>query len=213
MTQQSLRIGLDFDNTIVCYDKAIAVLAEQMLTLPANVPRSKIGLRNHLRAEGRENEWTTFQGALYGPGMEHAQPFKGAIETMQALKKQGHELFIVSHRSRIPYAGPPYDLHAAAKEWVSKKLHSEGLFSTYSEDGTCSSSVNFLDTRDAKVSRIAELNCQMFVDDLPEVLEAPGFPETTVSVLFAPQGKACNEQNKHSISSWTELPSLIAHLL
>ena len=80
-----IKLGLDFDNTIVCYDAAIEVLAEEMFDLPPEVPRTKLGLRNYLRAEGREPEWTVFQGELYGPGMRHAQPFEGAIETMLQL--------------------------------------------------------------------------------------------------------------------------------
>jgi len=80
-----MRIGLDLDNTIVCYCQAIALLAEEMFELPGEVPRSKLGLRDHLRAAGREPEWTAFQGELYGPGMRYAQPFEGAIATMQQL--------------------------------------------------------------------------------------------------------------------------------
>ena len=34
-------IGFDFDNTIVCYDNAIARLAEQRFDLPHDLPRTK----------------------------------------------------------------------------------------------------------------------------------------------------------------------------
>jgi len=74
-----MRIGLDFDNTIVCYDQAIEVLADQIFELPVDVPRTKLGLRDHLHSEDREPDWTSFQGVLYGPGMRHAKPFIGAI--------------------------------------------------------------------------------------------------------------------------------------
>ena len=45
-------IGLDFDNTIVCYNEAIALLAEELFELLAEVPRTKLGLRNYLRGAG-----------------------------------------------------------------------------------------------------------------------------------------------------------------
>ena len=45
-----MRIGLDFDNTIVCYDQAIKQLADELLELPEDDPRTKLGLRDHLRA-------------------------------------------------------------------------------------------------------------------------------------------------------------------
>ena len=168
--------------------------------------------RDHLRAAGREPEWTAFQGALYGPGMTHAQPFEGAIDTMGQLARQGHQLMIVSHRSRRPYAGPPHDLHAAARDWVERRLRSAGLFLNDEADTAENGAVNFLETREAKVARLAELGCQVFVDDLPEVLEAPGFPEGTAGVLFAPGGEGSRAQGQHRIAAWRELPGLLAQL-
>jgi phosphoglycolate phosphatase-like HAD superfamily hydrolase len=129
-----MRIGLDFDNTIVCYDNAIARLADELFHLPEEVPRTKLGLRDHLRSEGRESEWTAFQGELYGPGMRYAQPFEGAITTMQELTADGHNLTIVSHRSRFPYAGRRYDLHQAAQEWIATRLEIAVMFTSWNRD-------------------------------------------------------------------------------
>jgi hypothetical protein len=212
MTSKPLRIGFDFDNTIVCYDAAITVLAEEMFSLPPELPRTKLGLRNYLRAAGREPEWTTFQGALYGPGMAHAQPFDGAINTMRLLAKEGHQLMIVSHRSRTPYAGPPHDLHAAARDWVQQHLQSSGLFQNETTDPAESGAVNFLETREDKVARLAELGCQVFVDDLLEVLEAPGFPKEAVGILFAPGYESTSQSEQQRISCWQQLPGLLAQL-
>ena len=213
MAAASMRIGLDFDNTIVCYDAAIAVLTEELLDLPPKLPRTKLGLRDYLRASGREQEWTAFQGALYGPGMAHAQPFEGAIETMQGLVNQGHLLTIVSHRSRRPYAGPPHDLHAAARGWVAEHLQPLGLFANDEGVQGSSSAVNFLETRDAKLATIAQLGCQVFVDDLPEVLQASGFPSTTAGILFSPTIECSRQGNHRCISAWVQLPELVAKLL
>jgi hypothetical protein len=212
MATQHLRIGFDFDNTIVCYDEAIAVMAEQMFTLPHGLPRTKLALRNHLRAAGLEPEWTAFQGALYGPGMEHAEPFEGAIETMQMLVDQGHQLTIVSHRSRRPYAGPPHDLHAAAIKWIEERLQSAGLFMPVEKNFQGTLTVNFLESREAKVARIAALQCQMFVDDLPEVLAAPDFPNTAIGVLFDPDAESTCERSLLSIANWRQLLSLLENL-
>jgi hypothetical protein len=212
MASKPIGIGLDFDNTIVCYDDAIKILAEEMLTLPRELPRTKLCLRNFLRDAGREPEWTEFQGALYGPGMQYAKPFDGAIDTMQALAQQGHQLTIVSHRSRRPYAGPAYDLHSTAMGWVEVHLRSAGLFTCDGSDGLKDSGVNFLETVQAKVSRVAELTCKVFVDDLPDVLNDPGFPDCTIGVLFAPGGQKDDGLSHHRISAWSELPALLAGL-
>ena len=201
-----MRIGLDFDNTIVCYDQAIALLAEELFELPAEVPRTKLGLRNYLRATGRELEWTAFQGELYGPGMRYAEPFDGAIATMQQLLAEGHELMIISHRSRRPYAGDPHDLHLAARNWVAEWLKSTGLFAE------ANGSVNFLETRQEKVARIAELACQAFLDDLLEVLGDSAFPVSTAGILFDPSGGSATPECHHRISAWPELGEMLATL-
>ena len=203
-------IGLDFDNTIVCYNEAIALLAEELFELPAEVPRTKLGLRNYLRGAGREPEWTAFQGELYGPGMRYAEPFDGAIATMHQMVAEGHELVIISHRSRRPYAGEPHDLHAAARNWVADRLQSEGLFGSIGDK----SAVYFLETRDQKVSMVAELSCGIFIDDLPEVLEAPGFPSDTYPILFNPsqEGELPKQGINDVISAWCQLPQLISGL-
>jgi len=206
MTTAKIKLGLDFDNTIVCYDAAIAVLADELFDLPPEVPRTKRGLRDHLRGADREPEWTAFQGELYGPGMRYAQPFEGAIETMLQLVDAGHELVIVSHRSRRPYAGEPHDLHAAALHWVAERLQSAGLFADNN------GSVNFLETRQEKVARIAELGCQAFLDDLPEVLGASGFPASAAAILFDPTGSTPAPESERRISAWHELSAVLAAL-
>lgn len=197
-----MRIGLDFDNTIACYDSAIAKLAEEMFELPDLVPRTKLGVRDYLRVQDREIEWTIFQGELYGPGMRYAQAYEGAIETMLELNALGHDLFIVSHRSKKPYAGPPYDLHAAARAWLKEVVQSHGLFTN--------DQVFFLESRDQKVQMIKELSCEIFLDDLPEVLEATDFPITTRGILFSPDGSKEKALTKHlTIFQWTSFLALI----
>ena len=194
----NIKLGLDFDNTIVCYDAAIAILAEEIFDLPNDVPRTKNGLRDYLRETNREHEWTAFQGELYGPGMRYAQPFEGAIETMLKLVEAGHDLMIVSHRSRHPYAGKPHDLHSSAKRWVFEILQSKGLFR---REG----SVRFLETRDKKIELIGQMRFDAFIDDLPEVLNAPKFPVNTRKIMFKPDGSSSATRKEITISAWPDL--------
>jgi len=212
MANNRKRIGFDFDNTIVCYDEAIAVLSEQMFKVPPELPRTKLCLRNFLHTTGREQDWTIFQGALYGPGMLYARPFDGAIQTMHKLVELGYDLIIVSHRSRRPYAGPPHNLHVAAMDWAQQHLKSAGLFVENGPNKQNYSRINFMETIEGKLSRIEELGCQIFIDDLPEVLEAPGFPESTIGVLFAPGKEAINLQCKYCVADWIDIPGLLAQL-
>ncbi len=191
-------IGLDFDNTIACYDQVIARLSKEKFDLPADVAPTKLGVRDYLRAAGREPEWTEFQGHLYGPGMDYAEPFSAAIETIAALQDQGHTTFIISHRTKHPYAGPKFDLHASAKAWVTSKLvlGSRHLFAA--------DQVFFNESRDEKIALIKTLACDIFLDDLSDVLGDPKFPASTKKLWFseqAPQASSDMVQIKH----WNEV--------
>ena len=199
-----MRIGIDFDNTIACYTNAIECVADDFFTLPDNLPRSKIELRNYLRTTNREREWTEFQGFLYGPGMIYAKPFDNAIATMHELEARGHELCIISHRSRYPYAGPRYNLHEAAFAWIEKNLYAKNVF-------TNNSSINFLETKEQKLAKIGELQCSLFLDDLVEIIESKHFPKCTSGILFDSQSKSESlKKNYSSISDWRELLNYIS---
>ena len=189
-------IGFDFDNTIVCYDNAIAILAEQQFDLPPDLPRTKLGIRDFLRARGREEEWTRFQGELYGPGMIHAEPFEDALNVIDKLAALGHRLNVISHRTRFPYLGERHDLHGFAGAWVRERV--PAVFD----------SVSFHETKAAKIATIARSRCDVFLDDLPEILSDPAFPSSTIGVLFAPNTEVGSWQGR-CVASWQDLIGLV----
>src|SRR5690349_18737381 len=119
-----MRIGLDFDNTIVCYDAAFYRAARDRDLIPADVTPTKDGVRNWLRAAGREDDWTELQGYIYGARMDLAEAFPGVREFMRRAAAAGCALDIVSHKTRHPYRGQKYDLHQSALGW----LEAQGFF-------------------------------------------------------------------------------------
>ena len=112
-------IGVDFDNTIACYDQVFPQAALDRGLVPAGVSHTKHTVREHLRAVGNEPAWTELQGAVYGPLMKDATPFPGVLAFFARCVKAGIPVAIVSHRTRTPFLGPQYDLHAAAKGWLA----------------------------------------------------------------------------------------------
>ena len=60
---ESLTIGIDFDNTLVCYNKSIVKLAEKIfgLTLSSS---SKGEIKSFVKNEYGDSAWTKFQGEL-----------------------------------------------------------------------------------------------------------------------------------------------------
>ena len=194
-----MRIGLDFDNTIVCYDDVFHRAARERGLIPESVPQSKGGVRDWLRQAGREDDWTELQGYIYGARMELASPFPGVREFLRAAREAGCEIRIVSHKTRHPYRGPKYDLHAAALGWLEAQGFLDGAFGL--ERGKV-----FLElTKDDKLARIGDLACDYFVDDLPELLCEPNFPAATRRVLFDPNDAAPDAPVYRRARSWPEI--------
>lgn len=195
----AIHIGSDFDNTIVCYEEIFFQLALEEGLIPADFPHDKVAIRDHLRAAGKEDRWTLIQGLAYGPRMHEARAFPGALDFFAACRAAALPVSIVSHRSRKPYAGPSYDLHSAAMEWLEKN----GFL-----DCVSLASVSFKVTRSEKVARICELGCSHFIDDLPEVLADSGMPADLTRILFDPEAAAPKPDTGQVVSSWAQLKTL-----
>src|SRR5262249_48577553 len=174
-------VGLDFDNTIVCYDRLFHRLARERGLLPDHVPATKGAVRDYLRSIGREDDWTEMQGVGYGPRISDAEPFPGVKEFLAVAKNSGVRVVIISHKTRHPYLGEKYDLHAAAQTFLT----AHGFYRT-SDTGLSPDEVFLELTKQAKLDRIGSLGCEVFVDDLPEFLAEPSFPVRPRKVLFDP---------------------------
>lgn len=177
-----MQIGIDFDNTIVDYDALFYKVANENNMVPVDTPVNKVAVRDYLRKMGQEEIWTEMQGYVYGARMGEAVAYPGAIDFMTRATKCGHDLFIVSHKTQYPFLGAQYDLHAAARAWVIEHLHLGGIPLIPSER------VFFEPTKEAKIKRLDQIGCQIFIDDLPEILLSQHFPRTVQRVLFNPGG-------------------------
>jgi hypothetical protein len=197
-------IGVDFDNTIVCYDELFWRLATERDLIPATTPPSKAAVRNALRAAGREDAWTELQGYTYGQRMPEAQPFPGALEFFRRCRRLGVTAYIISHRTRYPYSGERFDLHQAARDWLAAHgLHDPAGI------GLDESRVHFELTKKDKLARIAAVGCTHFIDDLPEFLEEPGFPAGVERFLFDPNGLHADCAVATCVESWDRIARLL----
>jgi hypothetical protein len=135
-------------------------------------------VRDHLRSIGQEDDWTELQGYVYGARMDLVSPYPGVADFIAAARAAGHEVFVVSHKTRTPYRGPAYDLHAAARGFLDQRQ----LVAT--------DHAYFELTLAEKLGRIGALKLDIFVDDLPELLAEPAFPSVCRAILFDPDGHA-----------------------
>jgi hypothetical protein len=198
-----VRIGLDLDNTIICYDGVFHDVGCRLGLLPREVSPDKLSVRAHLRDRGREEDWTRLQGLVYGPHLGAARPYAGVADFFEACRAVGAEVFIVSHRTRNPILGEPHDLHAAARDWLVRQGLVDG------PRGLAADHV-FLETeREGKLARIAQLGCDVFVDDLEELLSDPAFPAGIRRILFGPGRRPPARPGIEVAASWSELRALV----
>ena len=195
-------LGLDFDNTLISYDRLFHQIALEREWIPADLAIEKVAVRNHLRAIGREDDWTLLQGIVYGSRILEAEPYDGMVDTLAQLRMSGVPMRIVSHKTRTPYLGEPCDLHAAARSWLTQQgFHREdGL-------GWREDQVFFELTKQDKAARIDALGCTHYVDDLPEILEM--LPAHMTRILFAPNGAQEVPADWVVMQSWDQLPGLL----
>lgn len=197
----SVRIGIDFDNTIICYDKVFAAAAHRRGLMPDGWTGSKIEVREYLRAQpGGELGWQGLQGWVYGKGISGAEIYPGVQEFLDACRQAGSDVYIVSHKTRLGHQDPDrVDLRAAAGDW----LRATGLIGG-ENPALRIDDIYFEDTQAAKVERLARLNLDVFIDDLADVFEQPHFPRDVRSILFDSSGNARPGPYK-PIASWDEI--------
>jgi hypothetical protein len=208
-----MRIGIDFDNTIACYDGVFHAAALDRGLIPPGLDRDKNSVRDHLNGSGRKDAFTELQGHVYGARMDLVAAYPGFAEFVAAAKAAGHALSIVSHKTRTPLLGPAHDLHASARGFLTRLgLTGDGPAQIAAAD------VFFELTKEAKVARAAALGCEAFIDDLPEILLLPGFPDGMRRVLFDPEDRlaaaiAADEAARLGIRRLTSWSRITAELV
>jgi hypothetical protein len=196
-----MRIGFDLDNTVICYDEAFFSAAISRGHLQAaSILLTKEEVKNTLIAahDGGMRDWQALQGYVYGPGLSTARLFAGVLTCLDALTDGGHELFIVSHKTQYGHFDETKtDLRDAARAF----LRTQGVLEYIADER-----LNFCSTLSEKIAKITELRCDVFVDDLTDVLFHTEFPPATRRVLFrGPQTQMCD-----LVQSWDELRHVVA---
>jgi hypothetical protein len=180
-----MRIGIDLDNTIINYDRAFYAAAMLQHLVPPATPATKRAVKEYLHHHHPEGDvaWQRLQGYVYGRGISAATLYDGVIDCLKLFRQRGWDVVIVSHKTVHGHFDPTAcNLRDAARAWLAD----QGFFSADAWKMNIDS-VHFETTRAEKVTRIAALECNYFIDDLVEVFEEPHFPKNTTPVLFAPE--------------------------
>lgn len=190
-------IGVDFDNTIVCYDGLFHRVALESGLIPATLPLSKDAVRDYLRSSDKEDLWTELQGHVYGKHILEAEPFSGVEEFFLTARRRDVPICVISHKTRHPFAGPPCDLHEATYAW----LRARGFVGS-SAIGLSQGEVFLEISKENKLDRIRNSGCTHFIDDLPEFLLHHDFPGNVERLLFDPHGRLSSSRHLKGFRSW-----------
>ena len=202
-----MKIGIDFDNTIAKYDKLFVDVALSEGFIDEELyGYDKTALRDYLRKQPYgETSWMKLQGLVYGQYMVHAELMTGVTRFLMKCKLHSHQVFIVSHKTEFGhFDSNNVSLRREAMKWMTNK----GFF-----DSDCldikQTNVFFADNREDKVAKIAELKCDYFIDDLPEVFANHGFPDNTTKILFSNSHKLVAEQIVDFVNAWQGIDDYI----
>lgn len=187
-----MRIGIDFDNTIVSYGASFARSAVELGFLADPGDGEKTAVRAAVRAlPDGEEKWRRLQRVVYGPQIGNAPPFAGVRGFLAAARTAGAIVYLVSHKSN--------DLRAAASGWLrANDFIGEAAFDA--------ANVFFESTRAEKIARLVALACTHAIDDLDEVFADPAFPPAE-RLLFAPAGASAGPWR--AFANWAELQAAL----
>jgi hypothetical protein len=195
-------IGIDLDNTLVCYDDLFHRVACEEGLIEPSMPGDKQKIRDAIRLlPGGESRWTRLQTIVYGPRNHAATLFDGGDAFLRRCALARIRTVIISHKTHFAMLdGKRVDLRQSALQWMEAK----GFFRDF---GFSRRDVYFESTRAEKIQRIRTLRCTHFIDDLAEVFTDRSFPHETQKLLFAPHGAAFPGSGGHlpAFASWGEI--------
>lgn len=172
-----MRIGIDFDNTLACYDHVFTALARELNLIDL----SEVKTKQEIRAQARLRDellWQRMQGMVYGQRMQQAELFSGAAEFLSHCAANRVDVYIVSHKTRLGHFDETRtDLREAARLW----MRHQGFFDRYA---ILEENLYFEASQSDKIARINSLQCDYFIDDLPEILHHPDLSHDIKKLLF-----------------------------
>jgi len=188
-SRMPMRIGIDFDNTLIGYDDVFLAAARARDLLSARFTGNKQAVRDAIRLlPDGELAWQRLQGYVYGKGIGGAVMFEGVDGFLRRCRAAGHGVFVVSHKTEYGHHDPDrVNLREAALGWMEARgFFAPNIYAIPREN------VFFETSRAEKLKRIAALKFTYFIDDLEEVLTDPSFPPGVNRVLFGTTGSSAN---------------------
>ena len=195
-------IGIDLDNTIINYDKTFLNIALKKKIISENKIISKEKLKQKIIKKKSIEQWKAIQGIAYGKNIYHSDIMKFFHDFIILSKIRKIKIYIISHKTKYGhYDKKKIQLRKKATQFlISKKIINSDI------SPILKSNIYFCDTLDQKISKIKELECDFFIDDLYKVINNKNFPKQTTPILFnRSQTKIKYKKKIINYSSWSEI--------
>ena len=185
------KIGLDLDNTIIDYSQSYTKVAEFLNLQLTN--RNRIEIKKFLiESPSNDLAWQKFQSILYTKGLDYAVVSPGLFNFLRYCKLYKIEVYIVSHKTEsTPKEFGNLDLRSPALNWLKHQEIVPDLIGL--------KNVLFCESRKMKIDLVNKINCDIFVDDLEEILTDDHLNTNIRKILFS------RDLKENSISSFESL--------
>ncbi|HJJ42268.1 MAG TPA: hypothetical protein O0W90_02995 [Methanocorpusculum sp.] len=195
-------IGVDFDNTVIDYSSLFFDVGRRLKLLPDLDDTDKLSVKSYLCSKNEEDKYTFIQGLVYGRYISYAKIMNGFEDFIKRCAELRWTVFIISHKTSKPVIGDDINLHKSALDWLE-------VNEIYGDDiKTAVSGVFFEESRENKISIINELRCDVFIDDLLEVLMHPDLNSNVLKIFFNPNHQNCSG-GVINAENWSEIEDLI----
>ena len=116
-----LRIGIDFDNTIIAYDDVFRAAAAAGGLIAPGFSGNKQAVRDAIRLlPDGELAWQRLQGQVYGKGIGGATMVPGVATFLRRCRAEGCAVAVVSHKTEYGHFDPDrVNLRQAALDWMA----------------------------------------------------------------------------------------------
>jgi len=199
-------IGIDFDNTIINYNNLFYEAGLSLGVLPDSTGSSKTKIREYLIENGREPDWITIQGLVYGKYIENAEVMEGFSSFSDLCVENGWRVFIISHKTRDTIIGEKFNLHRSALRWLEdNRIYGAGIHGSVEE-------VFFESTRYDKVCQINQIGCNIIIDDLADVLLHPDLSPDIMKILYDPDTNCNLNPAYFTVAGWDQIGTIIQRL-
>ncbi len=200
----TLRIGIDFDNTIVNYDGLFSKVAKKLKLNLDSYPVKKESIKKEIfKKKNGLKIWQRLQGKVYGEFIANAKIFNGLKKFIIHSNLKNYKIFIISHKTHFGhYDEKKISLRKSALDFLnSKKIVNSNI------TGIKKKNIFFFSTRRKKIIHIKKLKLNFFIDDLSEVLCDKNFPTKTNKILFS--NTKDDKKNIIKINNWFKIDEII----